>query len=1046
MFKQTLLSFLCLASSLAMQAEQKKAYWLDSKVNRVNCEQSRASFFAYENEDAAVKGQKKTSANYLSLEGKWKFLFVKDHNKAPLNFYATKYDDSKWTDFPVPGLFEINGYGDPTYKNVGYSWATQFHSNPPMVEEKNNYTGSYRKTIKVPAGWKGKKLFLHVGSATSNLQIWVNGKFVGYSEDSKTAVEFDLTKYLKPGAENLIAMQVMRWCDGSYLEDQDFWRLTGIAREVYLYARENTMLKDVFITPDLVNNYTDGLLNVKLNVENASGKSAIMKLVDQKGNSVASKKISLTKTGNDETSIEVKNPLKWTAETPNLYTLYIYIANGDKTIEVVPQKVGFRKIEIKNSQILVNGKPVLFKGADRHELDPDGGYIVSRERMIQDIKVMKELNINAVRTSHYPNDPIWYELCDKYGIYLIAEANLESHGMGYGDRTLAKNEDFKQAHIERNDHNIRIYKNHPSIIFWSLGNESGYGPNFENAYNYVKAYDPSRPCQYEGAGLNGKSDIFCPMYYDYNGMENYAKSDETKPLIQCEYAHAMGNSMGGFKEYWDIIRKYKKLQGGFIWDFVDQGLRGKNKQGKMIYTYGGDYGRYPASDHNFNCNGLINPDRQPNPHAYEVRYYYQNIWTTPVDLKKGEMEIYNENFFKDLSDVRLIWTLLVDGETVAASAQDVPLVAPGAKANITLKNFDISKIDNNKETLLNVAYVLKASSELLPADYAVARQQFVIQPYKFPVKEKMLESTSAAKAKDKIKCNVAKEEQIACLSLTSGKTTVTFNKQTGWMDYFDVDGKPMFEEGYSLRPDFWRAPTDNDYGAGLQKRFRAWKSPEFKLKSLDCKEKGSAMQVTASYDMPSVSASLKMIYTLLSDGQVLVEEKLTVDSLAKEKPYLMRFGMQLVMPKDYSDLTYYGRGPRENYSDRNNSEFVGKYEASVASQYWNYVRPQESGNKTDIRTWGVTDSASEGLSFYGFAPMECSTLNFMTSDLDDGENKYAQQSHSGDLVARDFSVVHISSRQMGLGCINSWGARPLGKYMLPYGNYDFSFVIRPLVK
>ncbi|MEG1581216.1 MAG: glycoside hydrolase family 2 TIM barrel-domain containing protein, partial [Bacteroidaceae bacterium] len=524
MMKQFIFACFCLATAVT-SAQNKNPYWLNPQVNRVNCEPSRSNFFAYESKEKAQKEQKSASERYLSLEGKWKFHWVKDHNKAPVNFFSTQYDDTKWGEFPVPGLFEIKGYGDAIYKNVGYSWETQFHSNPPMVEEKNNYTGSYRKTIEVPASWKGEKIYLHVGSATSNLQVWVNGKFVGYSEDSKTAAEFDLTKFLKVGKKNLIAMQVMRWCDGSYLEDQDFWRLTGIAREVYLYARPVAHIQDVFITPDLVDNYTNGVLSVKLNTVSAKGKQIKLTLVDATGNTLTTQTEKVASSGKVETKLEIKKPLQWSAELPHLYTLYISLANGTELLEVIPQQVGFRKIEIKNAQILVNGKPVLFKGANRHEMDPDGGYVVSVQRMIQDIKIMKELNINAVRTCHYPDDPRWYELCDKYGIYLVAEANLESHGMGYGAKTLAKNPAFELAHIERNDVNVRIYKNHPSVIFWSLGNEAGYGPNFEKAYEHVKAFDPSRPCQYERGGFEGKSDVFCPMYYDYKGMEQYAKSD-----------------------------------------------------------------------------------------------------------------------------------------------------------------------------------------------------------------------------------------------------------------------------------------------------------------------------------------------------------------------------------------------------------------------------------------------------------------------------------------------------------------------------------------
>ena len=1039
MFRQLMFSCACLAV-LSAEAQKDKPWWLDPEVNEVNTMAPRAAFFAYETENLAKADQKARSERYLSLEGKWKFNFSKDHDKAPRDFYSLKYDDSQWTDFPVPGILELNGYGDAIYSNNGYPWRTQFRPEPPFVEERNNYTGSYRKMVTVPADWKGERIYLHVGSATSNLMVWVNGKFVGYSEDSKVSAEFDLTKYLTPGKENLIAMQVMRWCDGSYLEDQDFWRFTGIAREVYLYARPQAHIADLFITPDLVNNYQDGTLEVKLNAVGAKGETVMFSLKDKEGKEVAAQTAKVGGNGEVKVNFDIKNPLKWTAETPNLYTLYTTLMDGKQVAEVVPQRVGFRKVEIKNAQVLVNGQPVLFKGANRHELDPVTGYVVSMDRMLEDIRVMKELNINAVRTCHYPNDPRWYELCDIYGIYMVAEANIESHGMGYGDKTLAKEPTYEKAHLERNESNIKIYKNHPSIIFWSVGNEAGYGPYFEKAYDLVKAYDPSRPCQYEQAGQNGKTDIFCPMYYDYGGCDKYSQGDNPRPLIQCEYAHAMGNSMGGFKEYWDMVRKYPKYQGGFIWDFVDQGLRVKNKQGKTIYAYGGDFGRYPTSDHNFNCNGIINPDRKPNPHANEVRYYYQNIWATAKDLKAGEVEVYNENFFKSLDDVELQWTLESEGKVLAngRNALDIPAQQ---KRVVKLDGYSLPA-DVKGEVVLNLDFVLKKAEPMLDAGYAVAREQFVVNPYTFPTMESVLAVTSGKYDTRKVE----KEEKVAWVTLSAGNTSVTFNHWNGWIDYLDVDGKPMLEEGYAITPDFWRAPTDNDYGAGTQRKLHAWKNPEMKMKSFKVVEnEGKAEKgVEVVYDMPSVEATLTMTYTLTPAGELVVNEAMTVNKDAKHKPELMRYGMQLVMPKTYNMLTYYGKGPGENYIDRNNGDRLGVYDAKVADQYWGYVRPQESGNKTEVRYWQVKDENGKGLEFYSFAPMECSTLNYLASDLDDGWDKNAHQSHSGDLTPRDFSVVKLAARQRGLACVNSWGAIPLEQYRMPYQDYSFTYVIRPL--
>ena len=1011
--RRLLLSIACLVA-LPMLAADKTPVWKDPSVNQVNREPRRAHFFAFENSDKA-RGDKSASARYLSMEGMWKFCFVKDHQNAPKDFYALKYDDSKWVDFPVPGLFEINGYGDKTYKNMGYAWCTTFENNPPYIGETNNYTGSYRRTFDLPADWKGQEVFFHVGSATSNLFLWVNGRYVGYSEDAKVAAEFNITKYLKPG-RNLIAMQVMRWCDGSYLEDQDFWRFTGIAREVYLYATPKVHIQDITIGQD----YADGKGLLDVDVKVAGGKADVeATLYDADGNKVT-----------EGLKATVENVKPWTAETPYLYMLELQLKQGNKVLEVVRKQVGFRHIEISGGQLLVNGQPILIKGADRHELDPDGGYVVSVERMIQDIRIMKQLNINAVRTCHYPDDPRWYDLCDEYGIYLTAESNLESHGMGYKEKTLAKNEAFAKMHIERQEGNVITYKNHPSIIVWSLGNEAGYGPNFERAYDWVKAYDKTRPCQFEQARQNGKTDIFCPMYLGYEDCVKYAQGDNPRPLIQCEYAHAMGNSMGGFKEYWDIIRKYPKYQGGYIWDFVDQGLRDKSAiTGKEIFTYGGDYGRYPASDYNFNCNGLIAPDRRLNPHAHEVGYYYQNVWITEKNLKEGQFEVYNENFFKSLDDLELVWTIRRHSGTI-----DVSGIAPQQRKLITdaeLKATVARVLEHHPdaEILVNFEFRSREAQPLIDKGQVLARQQFCIQPYQFPV------------LSDDVKTpGITKEETVSYLKLTAAGTTLTIGKWSGLIDYLDVDGKPMLLDRHSILPEFWRAPTDNDYGARFQERFAVWKRPEMKLKELDVEDNGAE----ATFELPAVKATLKLTYTLTAEGEVIIRQQLDADDEAKVAP-MFRYGMQLQMPQAYNSVKYYGRGPVENYCDRHDSEFLGVYEAKVADEYFPYVRPQESGNHTDVRWFRVLNAEGRGLEFYAGAPIEVSALNYLTEDLDDGPVKdKAIGRHSGDLVERPLTQVHIQQRQMGLGCVNSWGAWPREEYMLPYRDYDFTYVIKPV--
>ena len=1029
------LMLLCVCIAFTMASAQKAPVWRDASVNQQNREPRRAHFFAFENEDKA-KGDKQQSDRYLSMEGKWKFNFVKNHQDAPQGFYSLKYDDSKWVDFPVPGLFEIEGYGDKIYKNTGYAWCTTFKNDPPYIGETNNYTGSYRRTFDLPQNWKGQEVFFHVGSATSNLSVWVNGKYVGYSEDSKVAAEFNITKYLKPG-KNLIAMQVMRWCDGSYLEDQDFWRFTGIAREVYLYATPKVHIKDITIGQDYQQG--NGLLNVDVKL---AGKATVeAKLFDAAGNQVA-----------EGLQATVARAKAWTAETPNLYTLYIYLKQGDKTLEVIKKKIGFRHIEIKGGQLLVNGQPILIKGADRHELDPDGGYIVSVDRMIQDIKIMKQLNINAVRTCHYPDDPRWYDLCDEYGIYLTAESNLESHGMGYREKTLAKNVAFEKAHIERQEGNVITYKNHPSIIVWSLGNEAGYGPNFEKAYDWVKAYDKTRPCQFEQARIEGKTDIYCPMYADYDWSEKYSKGEATggkveKPLIQCEYAHAMGNSMGGFKEYWDLIRREPHYQGGYIWDFVDQGMRDKSKvTGKEIFTYGGDYGRYPASDYNFNCNGIIAPDRRLNPHAYEVGYYYQNVWIEDKGLKEGRFEIYNENFFKTLDDLELEWFVggagahhhdgnRPEGMSFGHGGKiDVSGIAPQQRKVITDEAMKktIERVlghHGDQEIFVIFQFKAKEAQPLVEKGQVMARQQFALSNYQYP-------ELKAEKA------SVQTEETESYVKMEAAGTTLTIGKWSGWIDYLDVDGKAMLEDRESIVPEFWRAPTDNDYGAGLQNRFGVWKNPEMKLK--ECKVDGNT--VVSIFDMPAVKATLTMTYTLTAEGEVIVRQQLATDKDAKVSP-MFRYGMQLQMPKEYDAISYYGRGPVENYIDRNSSEFLGVYENKVEAEYFPYVRPQEAGNHTDVRWFRVVNAEGNGLEFYSNAPMEASALKFLTEDLDDGavkDKKFGR--HSGDLVERPQTQVHIQQRQMGLGCVNSWGAWPRNEYMMEYKDYDFTFAIRPVKK
>ncbi|MCH5177767.1 MAG: DUF4981 domain-containing protein [Prevotellaceae bacterium] len=1043
MNKRILMLGAVMALGMARMSAQTQPMWNDPRKNADNRMENVSDFFAFENEAVARFGKKEQSRRYMSIEGEWKFNFVRNANERPAGFEAVGYDDTKWSTMPVPGMWELNGFGEAIYVNNQYAWRNDWETNPPYVQDLNNWVGSYRRSFEIPAEWKGEQIIMHIGSATSNVTVYVNGQYVGYSEDSKVAAEFDITKYVRTGEDNLIALQIMRWCDGSYLEDQDFWRLCGLARNTYLYARPQTHVEDIFVHADLTNNYRDGVLTLDYDVKGANA-TVDWQLFDAEGEAVAVGKDGI-----------VKNVHKWTAETPYLYQLMLTLKGADGAVlEVIPQKVGFRKVEIKNAQLLVNGQPVLIKGVDRHELDPDGGYVVGVERMIQDIQIMKQLNVNAVRTCHYPDDPIWYSLCDEFGIYVTAEANIESHGMGYGDKTLAKREDYHDAHIERNKHNVQVLKNHPSIIVWSLGNEAGYGKNFEDAYDWVKQYDPSRPVQYEQAGQNGKTDIFCPMYYDYGPCEKYAQGDNPRPLIQCEYAHAMGNSIGGFKEYWDLIRKYPKYQGGYIWDYIDQGLRSKSKvTGKEIMAYGGDFGRFPASDNNFNMNGVISADRVPHPHAYEVQYYYQNIWTTLKDKASGTVEIYNENFFVPIKDVTLHYVIEAEGQKVSEGTVDVEKlnIAPQTRRTVKIKAIADALKDKSlkgKELVCNISYVLNQDVRLLSKGEIIAHDQFVLTDYDWQAN-----MTTATEG------DVKAEVHTAYVVVSANGTSYTFDSHSGNVAYIDVDGQPMLEEGYQLRPDFWRAPTDNDHGASLQRRMRIWHNPWMQLKSFTHEKQASNYVLTATYEVNR--ATLTLTYTVSPDGKLTVDESLKMpEKKAQEETAQadgnrrrgrhesddvapLRYGMELQMPQRFNQIDFYGKGPQENYIDRKDFATIGTYHQQVSEQYWSrYPRPQESGNKTQVRWWRVTDAQGKGLEFRSSDPMECSSLPYLTDDLSTGEDK--AQHHSGDLVERPFTSVHIAQRQMGIGCVNSWGAWPRKEYQMPYADYQFRFVIIPV--
>jgi len=1046
-------------SSVKTVAIQQPTFteWHDLQVNEINRLPLHTMHFAYDPNDFPGTGaeylDKKKSMNYLSLDGTWKFNWVANADERPTDFYKTDLDDSKWNNIQMPGNWEMLGYGQPEYVNVGFGWRGHFDQQPPAVPTKDNHVGSYRREINIPANWNGKRVIAHFGSVTSNIYLYVNGKFAGYAEDSKVAAEFDITPFLKKG-KNLIAFQTFRWCDGSWCEDQDFWRLSGPARENYLYARsKDHRLLDVRVETELKNNYKDGYLNITAKVQGNT--LAYFGLYDPDGKEVIVTGTDNVRNGVAKYQLRVKNVRKWSAETPNLYTLVVSpIQNGGMYLpyEIVQVKVGFRKVEIKNKQFLVNGQPVLLKGANRHEIDPDEGYNLSEQRMIQDIMMMKRMNINAVRTCHYPDDPRWYDLCDKYGLYVVAEANQESHGFQYGDDAAAKKPEFAKQIMERNQHNVSMFYNHPSIVTWSMGNETVMGDNFLQAYKWIKSQDKTRPVQYEQARRGEGTDIFCPMYYPVAASEKYAKDPNSPmPLIQCEYNHTMGNSGGNLSDYWNLIRKYPILQGGFDWDFVDQALHrnivkpmsilpykmNNEELRKIEYCYGGDYNKYDPSDNNFNCNGIIGPDRQMNPHAYEVAYQYQNIWAKMVNAETGEVSVHNENFFRDLSNYALAWSLEEDGvETQNGTIADLDVPAQQTK-NFTIP-YDKSKI-KGKEVFLNIDFRLKEAEPLLTAGQVMAYAQL-------PVVTKQACSGDCSKmlaqghGKKKMKLAAKKNNVVA---VTTPNLTFKIDRSTGLISEYAYNGKSLLGEGGTLKPNFWRAPTDNDMGAGLQKKFKAWKNPQMNLKNIDVKKdkKTNSVTILTSFDMPEVQGQMDITYVVFANtGAVKVTEDFKATEGAKVSD-MFRFGMLMQMPYTMEKSNYYGRGPIENYSDRKDCMRIGVYTDDADNQYFPYIRPQESGTKSDIRWWKQTDATGMGLQVKSCTPFYASAIHFDTEELDDGEEK--EQRHSFDLKKSKFTNLFLDSAHMGVGGENSWGAWPLEKYRVHYGNKTFTFTLIP---
>ncbi|WP_321332560.1 glycoside hydrolase family 2 TIM barrel-domain containing protein [uncultured Bacteroides sp.] len=1038
--KRLLLGGLLLSVGVGIYAQAPD--WENPAVFAVNKEATRASSLPYDNEQLAIKDCYDQSPFYLSLDGVWKFHWVKVPEERPVDFYKEDYNTRDWDNIKVPGNWELQGYGTPIYTNVTYP----FPKNPPYISHNDNPVGSYKRTFDLPESWNGRRVYLHFEAGTSAMYVWINGSKVGYSQVTKSPAEFDITAYVKPG-KNDLAVEVYRWSDGSYLEDQDFWRLSGIDRSVYLYSTAQVRIQDFFATPDLDGSYKNGKLNVAVTLKNfqptvANG-TLELTLLDEAGKRVfrSSQKVGVPVAGNEMINFEqkVSSPKLWSTETPDLYTLLLTLKDQKgRLVETTSCKTGFRKVEIKDGQLLLNGKVLLVRGVDMHEHNQYTGHYVDKETMLKDIRMMKRFNINAVRMSHYPQSPLWYKLCDKYGLMLCDEANLETHGMGaemqsWFDKSKhpAYLKEWAPAHRDRIERLLERDKNHPCVIIWSMGNECGNGPVFHDMYQWLKQRDPSRPVQFEQAGEDVNTDIVAPMYPSMKRMKEYAgRTDVKRPFIMCEYAHAMGNSTGNFQEYFDIIATSKHLQGGFIWDWVDQGLATKDENGRFYWGYGGDFGaaQYP-NDENFCLNGLVFPDRTPHPGLYEVKKVYQNILFKAKDLSKGLISVENRFLYLDLKDYNFQWELLKNGNVVQKGT--FAITQPAGTTRDVKLNIPAVHSEQGTEYFLNVFAYTKYPTDLIPADYEVAREQlpFAGNNY-FPL------SSKASNAKVEMK------EEDNSLNFTCGDVSMSFNKRSGELFSYRYKDQRLLNGAPQLQ--FWRAPTDNDFGNHMQLLCNVWRTAGLnkQLKSMDVKQDGDKVVITSVYFLRDVTSDYTLKYTVYADGRLQVNGSWEAGS--NILPEIPRFGMQMILRQEYSNFTWYGRGPWENYTDRNTASFIGRYSSTVQEQYVPYLRPQENGNKTDVRWLTLTNKEGIGIRIDGLQPLSVSALNNLPEDFDPGLTK--KQQHINDINPRKEVVLHVDLLQRGVGGDNSWGDYPHEQYLLNAKSYSYGYVISPVGK
>lgn len=1016
--------------SIGIFSQKKSPDWENPEVFAVNKEETRTTALPYPSENLALTNDYTQSPFYQSLDGVWKFQWVPKVEDIIDGFYRENYDISKWADMPVPGNWEFNGYGIPMYVNVGFG----FKKNPPYIDKDDSPVGMYRHSFNIPDTWNGRKVFIHFEGGTNSMYVWVNGQKVGYTQNAKSPAEFDITPYIRKG-ENTLACEVHKFSDGSYLEDQDMWRLGGINRSVYLYSTADTRILDFFAHPDLDKNYKNGVFSIDVKLrnytENVSNSSVEVALLDKNGKKVFSKnqKIAIPANGTPDLSFSgtISSPLKWTAETPNLYTMLITLKDtkGD-VIESTSHKIGFRKIEVKDGQVFINGKKIYFKGVNLHEFNTHTGQVVTRKEMMRNLQLMKELNINAVRTSHYPQQPLWYKLCDEYGIYLVNETNLESHGLGYGPENVSNFPEWHAAHMDRVKRLIERDKNHASVIFWSLGNEASNGKAFYDMYDWAKARDNSRPVQYEGAGRNKNTDIICPMYASYNSMVSDAAKDLGRPYILCEYAHAMGNSMGNFPEYWEVMRSSKNMQGGFIWEWYNHGYPARDEQGRFYWAYGGDLKGYnKMNDGNFVADGLITPDQNYLPHTHIVKKVHQNILFEAKDIEKGIITVINDFKFTDLTNNNYYykWQLIKNGDATSEGTFEVAIPADTRK-DVKL---DIPAIipEDGTEYYLHVFAYSKEDTPFVPAGFEVAKEEFA-----FPSNNYFVPKTYAG--------NLIIEKGNDKATVQSGSIKYEFSLKNGrGLMNMTNDGRRIFNE--LPRFNFWRAPTDNDFGAWTQYSLRLWEAAGhgiiWKYKGFE--EKNGSAIINYEAKLRGIEAKVDVTYTVNRDGSLTTDAH--YQALSDELPEMMRYGMIMILPKSLDNFAWYGRGPWENYIDRNEDTFIGIWNGKVKDQAYPYIRPQETGNKTDVRWLTLKDGNGKGIRIYGAQPLSVSATNNRPEDLDPGLTK--KQQHLSDILPRNETVLCVDLFQSGLAGRDSWGARPLDKYRFFGKEYRYSYTI-----